>query len=450
MKWLIHVDVLASYNKPLPKGLKEDVGIAMDGAMVKHFSGNQLVTSARVAHLEMRKDRQFVSFEGISDGVYRGKEGQVQFTTQTANWSAAVKQLATQSISRVWDKNVDLKVSGFTVDKGTSILQVPGVFSGKFFGGLVTATGLRYNLKTESWTLANIEWMGELPKEMQDGVSKPKSKWTIKAPGGSSSDGKVSTYLKVTATDGEVIVKADKAVHELKSDVMTCTGNVSYFSAKADIAADTVTIYRKEKRALAVGNVHALLRSKDVALPTGAIREIPPFRPELPSGLTAAAPPTQDVPDLRDPNNLRKYPVNAVATKVEYWYGKGNKRAKMDGKVEAYQELPSGQWRRMTSPSANYDGEKDVMKFLSAAGSKQVRMKDSWQDDILCRTLTVSTKDEDTSSWNAEDMEGDIYTQDEDIPGGGGSKKPVAPSGGGGGKGVKAPPSELKIGRAHV
>lgn len=450
--WILRQDVLAGYRKPLPDGMMDTDGIGMNEVRIRQYSGPVMVTAAKVDKLRIRNDRQLVNFEGVRQGTYAGKDGKIQFESPNAVWQASIKQLVVAQNSHVWDKNLDLSVGAFTVDKQTSVLNVPGNFSGKFFGGMVVGNNLRYNLKTTNWTMGPIEWNGELPKEVQETapVGKTRSKWSIKAPGGSSSDGKKTTYLNVVATDGEIVVKADKAVHDLKADIMTCTGKVSYFSTKADLSADSVVIYRKEKRVVATGNVNSWLRSKEVAVPTAQVREIPPFRPELPENLAAKQPPTvndtNQVPDLRDPNNARKYPISATASKIEYWYGKGARRANLAGPVQAYQELPDGNWRRMTAPNGSYDGEKDTLKFIASPGAKNVRMKDSWQDNIVCTLLTLSTKDEDTNSWNAENMEGDVYTQDDDVPRIGNGGGAPAPATGGGGVAPKKPQPKSEIG----
>lgn len=445
--WLLRQDPLKGYKQPLPAGVREQDGIAMDGVLIKHFSGKLLVTSAVVDKVRVRQDRQFVEFNGIKQGTYAGKEGQVQFEGDAANWTTTSKLLTVVSDSRVWDKNIDIKAGPFTVDKNTSVLHVPGNFSGKFFGGNVVGNNLRYNLKTASWTMGPIDWAGELPASIQKDSpvqGKQRSKWSVKAPGGSHSDGKTTTYLKVLATDGEVVVKADKAVQDLKTDVMTCTGNVSYFSTKADMSADTVVIYRKEKRMTATGHVNSLLRSKEAELPKAEPKEIPPLKPDVPESVasTRPEPPTDadtQAPDLRDPKNARKYPVNATAKRVEYWYGKGNRHANLDGAVEAYQELPGGRWRRITAPDGAYDGEKDLLKLRSSSGKKNVHMKDSWLDNIVCRTLTISTKDDqENNAYDAEDMEGDVYTNEDEVPTGDAKK-----GDGRGGGGKPQPPSEL-------
>jgi len=47
-----------------------------------------------------------------------------------------------------------------------------------------------------------------------------------------------------------------------KTDVIVATGRATYRSAKADMIADKVTIYRKESRAEFSGNVVMLVRAK--------------------------------------------------------------------------------------------------------------------------------------------------------------------------------------------
>jgi hypothetical protein len=116
-------------------------------------------------------------------------------------------------------------------------------------------------------------------------------------------------------------VQADLIEHNETTDIVTATGNVRYFSPKANVACEKAVIYRKEKRAVLTGSVDMLVKPKN-AQTKAEIVEIPPFRPAVPTEVAKnrpAAPPTQQQKldeDVQSPKTLRDYPIAITSAKI--------------------------------------------------------------------------------------------------------------------------------------
>jgi lipopolysaccharide export system protein LptA len=246
-----------------------------------------------------------------------------------------------------------------------------------------------------------------------------------------------------------VIIKANQVERNVKTDVVVATGNVSYFSKKVNLLCDKVTIYRKEKRAVLEGNVSMLIKPEDQE----KLEEVAlaPLRPIVPEEIANSrpAPPTEKSDqekqlddEVRSNQNRRKYPVQVLAAKIEYWYGEGSRRADITGAPQARQELPAGRWRQVWAYKAHYDGEKETLRLDSSPGHKETRIMTSLGDDIHANWFEVSTKEED-DAWSAEALDGIFVPDDNEIPKEPGSDKK---KGTGGGGGVTAPSLQGKIG----
>ncbi|HLO99330.1 MAG TPA: hypothetical protein VK171_12100, partial [Fimbriimonas sp.] len=162
--------------------------------------------------------------------------------------------------------------------------------------------------------------------------------------------------------------------------------------------------------------------------------ELSPLPPVVPESISSTRPPAPDNEDakrtedqIRSSKNLRKYPLSITANQIEYWYKKGERRAKITGSPQGRQELPEG-WRYVWAGSAFYDGEKELLTLESAPGKTEVILKNSLGDELFGVWGQLSTK-EDDDEYSFKKGKGKITTRDDDD----GGTPPPGNSGGGGG-----------------
>jgi hypothetical protein len=138
--------------------------------------------------------------------------------------------------------------------------------------------------------------------------------------------------------------------------------------------------------------------------------------------------------EIRSSKNLREYPLVLVSQQIEYWYAKGSRHAVVTGSPQARQTLLNNEWRHVWSNQALYDGEKETLKLLSSPGKHDALMKNSLGDDMSALNILVSTN-EDDDYFEGTQMEGNLYSNDDEI-----SKddKKAPPPVKGSGKGGKA------------
>lgn len=406
-----------------PSEIAPIVGIRLEDVDLRHYSGSKLRTQAHVNRVDVRQDRQFLDLYGVSDGVFYSDQGSFKFAADKADWSSATRKIEVTSGAHVYGKDFDLTVSKFFMDAAVSVLRVPGPLVGRLYDGNVKAQNLTYKLASGAYSVGPAEWEGALALATQDGDKSPKrSNWKIKTDGIVTHEGDIDKWPDGEATDGDVLVKADMVERNSKTDVITATGKVRYFSAKTNMTCEKAVIYRKEKRAVFTGNVHLYFKPEDQQSQPLMVVEIPPFRPQVPDDVAKerpAAPPVTDQDkqldnDLRS-GDLKKYPVLALSSKVEYWYGKGSRHGIITGNPQARQELPGGRWRHIWTLKGLYDGEKETLRMVSTDGKQDTRALTSWGDDLVCDWFEISTKDGD-DKWTGSHIHGNVSSDDEDIP----------------------------------
>ena len=397
---------------------------------VVQYHKDQLMGRAHVGEMDLRSDRQTFDLSNVYDGVLYTDRGRIDFTAQKAAWDAGRLQLAVDSGANVSNGDFDLRVPSFIVDQRSGMLTVPKEIHGRFFGGQISARNFIYNLNTGSGTIGPSVWSGK-PNLKQDTGDNAPTKWTFKSGGTTFSKGGIEVWSDSEATDGEVIVQAKTIERNTKTDVITATGDCLYFSKKANMAADKVVVYRKEKRAVMTGNVRMLIKPKDsmereLKADTG---EIPPFRPVVPENIAANNPVSDETDEekqlddeIRSGKTTRKYPSVVLSNQAEYWYGKGNRHAIITGSPQATQQLAGDRWRKGWATKVLYDAEKETMRLVSTDGKEDVRMKNSLGDDLTAAWFELSTK-EDDDDWSAYHLHGDVRS-DEDTSNAGGDNQP--------------------------
>ena len=405
--------------------VSDQVGVKMGDVHYVHYSGSRKAAEANMEQIFIPSHRGEYRMESVTKGVYYTEDGKtVNFDAPTAKWDAIARVLTAENGVRVRNKDFDIKANLLRVHERNQTLYVPGKFGGKFFRGAITATNLLYEMKKDTVTVGPTHWNGNVALSLQDGATPQLKRWEFdSAKGTIKIKGKNRIWEKGTATDGDIIVQADLIEHNETTDIVTATGNVRYFSPKANLSCEKAVIYRKEKRAVLTGAVDMLVKPKN-AQTKAEVVEIPPFRPTVPTEVAKnrpAAPPTPPNiqqqkldDDVQSPKTLRDYPMAITAAKIEYWYGRGNRHAIVTGDPQARQELPEGRWRHLWAYSAFYDGEKETLKMESRPGNADTRVMTSVGDDIVAEEVLVSTK-EDDEDLEAKGARGKIYGKpDED------------------------------------
>ncbi len=448
-RWLMTVDPFQRYRQTKQGRLGENIAMRLEDVRMWTYDGGKLVAKAFVKRVDIQSDRQNLQLTGITDGVMIGKEGRFNFTANKAYYKAFQGVLTVQEGARISNKDMNLTLEGFTYSEQAARLRSVGAIRGLLRGGNIQAVDLEYSTDSGDYSTGPISWIGESasPFEMEfqgnagatEQPKQQKSKWKFKADS-SKHVGDVTTHKNARATDDEVIVKAPIVEFNEKTDVLTATGRVEYFSPDANLICDKAVIYRKEKRAVLTGNVTMLIKPKAKSKLEEV--ELKPFTPIVPESIKASnptPPKEEEQSSSSDSKGIRQYPVTVFAERIEYWYGKGSRRANITGRPQARQDLPDGEWRHVWCTQAFYDGEAETLKLESEANKKTVRIRSAAGDDAVASWFKITTKEEDEDNWEGEGVEGDFVTKDEIPKRGGGST-------GGGGGGEQKPPLKGGIG----
>ena len=376
--------------------------------------------------MQIAQNRQVYNFEGISNGKLAWKGATYNFAADQGTWNGFQKKMVLTGNLKLKGSKFDLKSKEMNYDENRRQFVIPGAVDGVAYGGNLEVASFTYELDKENYRSGKGKWVGILPKEVTSNVpvqTKP-SVWDIEF-NDSHKVGDVTFYTDARATDGDIIVKAPKMEVNNKTDVMTGTGRVRYFSPKANLIADKIVVFRKEKRAVLTGNVTMLVKPKEKESEPATEVELTPLPPAVPESISSSRPPAPDdetakksEDEIRSMKNLRQYPLAITAPYIEYWYKKGERHAKITGNPQARQEMPDKGWRYVWSHHANYDGEKEMLYMFSsdeAKGKREVILKNSVGDEFYGNSGEISTKDDD-DTYSFKDGKGKTTTRDEDIP----------------------------------
>lgn len=417
----LRIDAFRSYRNQ-QGGLGGDIGIRLEDVRFRHYSGSKLVAEGQVGQINVKKDRQNLEFLKLRNVRYSSGRGEFKCEADAASYDSVAGVLTMNAGSRVWNENIDLVTPQLVYNRQKKLLTAPGQTQGKFYDGTVVAQNIVYNVDHDSYRIGPASWEGVPKGVLQDvPVGNTRTQWKIKTNGITSVKDGIETWENAEATDGDVIVKAPKIVRDTKTDALTATGRVQYFSADANLVCDKCVIFRKEKRALLTGNVQMLIKPEtDQAV---EVIEIPPFRPMVPETVSKERPPAPPVDDVgksqdeevRSGKTKRKYPIAVLAAKIEYWYKKGNRKAVITGSPQARQDMAGGRWRAVWTTTAYYDGENDLLRLVSAEGKKTTQVKTSIGDDLICEWFEISTK-ENEDAWTAKGAQGVVYPDEDELP----------------------------------
>lgn len=391
--------------------------------------GGRLVAQAQVATIFSDVNRDEVQLATVRDGVYYTKGGsQFGFDAGKVVYYAEVGTMAGSAGARVHTEDFDVTTPTFRYEPRAAELRSDGPVQGTLFKGSVKAATLVYSPGDGVLKLTGLLWQGQPPQQKGRTnwrfATSPDSVTTIKGP--------VSKFTKVTASDGEVTIKADSAEYNRESDVLVATGNVVYYGKELNATARKATVFRKERRVLMQGAVDLLVKAKTSQGIN--VEEVPPVTPLVPEALAQQRPapePGQGKADpLRESQTLRKYPLTVTAETVEYWYAEGARRAVLTGSPQARQSLGPDSWRVLWANRAEYNLESERLK-LTGTAERKVRMVNSLGDDFTATWVDTSTK-EGEDDLSAAGVEATLAVEEGEVPTEGGT-------GGGGPPSLRGP-----------
>lgn len=428
---VVAVDPMATFRGKTPQN--EDTGVEMTNFDWKAYTGSELVAEGHVAKAQMARDRDVFQLTTVNNGKYYDEGKPVfGFQTDAAVYYNDTEQLKGTGKTRVFNDQMDITTAEFSYDPKQRALIVPTRLAGKLQGGDLKANKLTYRLDDKSFVMNGTLWSGMVAQD------NTKRKWQVTGHDGGGVDtvktrGAVTSYSKFRATDGELIVLCDGGEYNKDTDVLVARGHVQYFSPDANIVCNEATIYRKEKKVILVGAVDMLLKPKQGGKAEQI--EIPPVVPVVPDQILNERPKPPQSDDersaqekqLRNGENVRDYPITVTAARIEYWYGKGSRKANILGSPQARQEFPDGTWRMVWADTGFYDGEKETLDLKSKNGSADVRMVNSLGDDMTASSVMVSTKEGD-DMMDANGVKANVVFEDKDLP----EKKGTSTGGDGG------------------
>jgi hypothetical protein len=403
----------------------------MRDVKLQHYDAGVLVNEAKVAQLDVTRDRMVILGSGVSEGkLYREGKVEFEYEGQRFEWNDATKFLNLNEGMRFFNKDVDLKGSDLTYDQRSGALTIPRGLSGKFYTGNIKAGKLQMNTITGKRTISDVVWTGILPVELTQnvpgGAAKPSKPWVIKGKTQTYENGR-DVFTTVFATNGEVIFRADRAERFTDEgtgrEIVTASGNVKYYAPELNVLCDKLLIDRKIRRAILEGNVTMFIKPEDEA----KLKEEPlkPMRPVVPEEIARQRPtgPTTSPnnEDIRRPESRRRYPVRIYAQKIDYSYATGAKKAIVTGNPQARQELPNGQWRMFWAPEALWDGESEILRMIGPKEKQSVKAVFSNGDSAKADTFWISTA-RDVDRYGAENVTAEGLPDEEvELPGTGGT-----------------------------
>jgi hypothetical protein len=415
-------DPLTKYQKANPSDLPDTVSLASFDTTFTRFESGNPKSQCFVKKMVVAKNRQMYDFTDISNGSIDWKGKNYAFESQQGQWNGFSKLLDLSGKIRVRSSDFDVISQKATYDELRRTITLPTGVEGTAFDGKLKVVNMVYRMDAESLEFTSGNWSGTPKRDFVQDTPEAIRRWDVDAKGGGKIVKDIGTYNDVRATDGEIIVLAKNMIYDRKLEIVTATGNVRYYGKSSNMISDKVVIYRKERRSVFSGSVTMLIKPKDESENPAKETILVPLPPVEPGAISKKNPPLPDAIDrkqkeeeLRSSENLRKYPTILIAKQIEYWYKKGERRAKITGSPQARQELPEKGWRYAWSHEAFYDTEKERLNLFSSKDKKDVIVKNSIGDVFFATEGSLSTKEGD-DDFEFKAGNGSFQSDDEDLP----------------------------------
>lgn len=448
--------------------------VVVNGATMKRYENGKPTISAQADRLVVNRDHATIGLTHVKNGVANTAQGPVQFAGGMALVNPSQRTVDLSGGIRVKGGDFDLTSSQARLNGRIGEISVPAPLQGTLKGGVFSAQGLFHRSNSNLTRLDAPTWKGKPPAELVSSVGQAGGVIDKDRTWHFTGDTVIQKGNVVTAKDGwasdeQMVVTAPTMVSNTETKVVTATSNgkvrVTYHSAKADIVADQVVIYRNEHKAVCTGHVLVYVRpKKEWDKPVDYEHEVSgPIVPDIPPALVAkigqggklSDSEQQKVDELRSTKNLRDFPMQLSADEVTYWYKEGERHAiAKNGNPTAFQRFDDGRWRQVWAPEAHYDGEKDLLDLIGGTSKREVHLRNSLDEITDCYNAKMSTKEDEKAEDEYMEMKspkGHMIDFSDDVPrdkGGTASPPPKAagtkPAGSGDKPGT--PPTKPKTG----
>ena len=384
-----------------------DVGSVMTNVDAQVFEKGQKKASFSAKGVEIRRDKQQMTLSGLTEGkIFDNNKEQASFSAGRANYNAAKELMMIVGGAHVKGADFDIRAPEAKVDIANKRAVMPKGVEGRALSGAIRADKLELGLGSGKHRATNVEWRG---KPSIEGIPQGREVQFRAEDVEYTSDPNIVIYKNAEAVDEDALMRAKVITYDGAKDIVTLEGGAEYYGSEVIVSAPKVVVHRKQKRAIANGGVYFLVKAEgEKGIP---VAEKQPAQPVLPKGLAQP----QDFEDLRNANNLRKYPIIVTSNAVEYFYQKGAKKAVMTGEPKAHQQLRAGVWREVTAPRAEFEEEKDVLNLFSTGDAKEVRMKNSAGDDFIALSVRIGTV-QGKETLSGKLMEGVMKVREEEVP----------------------------------
>ncbi len=430
---LAELDPFSKFTRDYVNPLGEGIGSVMNDVRVEVFEKGEPVLSFATNRVEVRRDQQMFRMFEIHDGkIIEEGVDVAQFGAGFAVYEAQPGLVRASGNPWISSKDGKLSSPAVLIDNTEKTVTVKQGVSGDYQEGKLNASSFIWNYGEKTAVVEQFLWSG--PIEYQDAGQTRRRLVQIRGDRFETlTNPDRVIYYNAEAVDDDALIRARKITHERENDIIIAEGECEYHGPDAIIYAPSVTVYNKEKRAIATGKVQIVIKPEKEK---GKVpQEIKPADPQLPTGLQRNQEKlTREQEkaieeEVRGGKSLRKYPIVVRAEKVEYFYRKGNKRAVMTGNPVARQELSLGAWREMSGPIAIYEEEKELLTIQGTKGKLEVNMTNSLGDAFKAEMLIISTVEGDEKITGIA-IEGSLRIREDDE-----EEPPVRSAGGGGGGG---------------
>lgn len=412
-KWLASFDPFARFSGDYANPFGRNIGSYMENVSVSVLSGKGKVASFDAKRLLIRRDKQFMQLELISNGaIYDKGKKAADFKAALASYDARQELIQIAGGADVSSKEFTFTTPALAINKKRSTLFADSGITGKYRSGDIQAKTLLMDFDGGRTVATEVSWKG--PVEVQQKNTRNVQFRARKFEQFTNPDRTV--YTDAEATDQDAMMRAKTITYDHENEVITMEGDCEYFGPDAIISAPKVVVYRSQKKVLASGAVRMFVKPEKQKGVLSA-EPLPPAEPVLPPGLkqppAAASQQQEDIErELRSGKNARKYPVVVTCTKLEYTYAKGNKKAVLTGSPKARQEMRAGSWREIAAPTVIYEEEKELLTLLSGAGGRDVKMTNSAGDHYTAEQIVISTT-EGNERLSGTRIEGVMKVRDE-------------------------------------
>lgn len=426
VKNLAALDPFAKYKEVYLSPFGAGVGSVMTDVDISVYDEGNIRVYFNASQVQIRRDQQHLRLTLLKDGkIYDNGNLAAQFEAGIATYEAATNRIEVAGAPRVKNETFDVTGSRVVIDQTKKTVTVERGAEGTYKGGKFRSDSFSLDYDTKYAVIMGVDWTG------------PLDNWELINVGGQAGKREVnirsrkSEYLtnpdREVHHDAEIIdrdylIRATKITIERSTDIITAEGRVEYHGPDAIVSAPKVVVYRREKRAVATGDVRMFVKPERDKNSVTSVAQIPPAQPNLPPELQRE----QQRDPGQDPRNIetaRKYPIIVTCSKIEYFYTEGSKRAIMTGNPKARQTLKGDAWRELTAPTVIYEEEKELLTLMSEPGGLDVRLKNSLGDDLVAEVLVISTKEND--QWmTGKHVSGRLQIDENEVPtrrtGGGG------------------------------